>query len=110
VVDVRRVEERGESDGATALMEVVGYAAKPPEHETTEAAVAYVTALKGSKLIQPSGELHGNTPCEEAELVCADCELTPSWWNYEGTVDGRYATMGTTWSDPTQGENDPPEN
>lgn len=108
VVDVRRVEERGERDETGALMEVVGYAAKPPEYESAETAVAYATALKGSKLIQPFGELHGNTPDSEAQLVCADCERTPSWWNYEGTVDGRHATMGRTWDDPTRGENDPP--
>ena len=96
-VDVRRVEERGEADRETALMETVGYAAKPPEYETLDGAVAYMQALKGSKLIQPFGELHGNTPDVDGHLLCARCEGTPAWWNYLGTVNERRETMGTTW-------------
>jgi hypothetical protein len=108
VVDVRRVEERGSADRESALMETVGYAAKPPEYETFDAAVEYATALKGSKLIQPFGELYGNTPDVEAELRCAGCEQSPAWWDYMGTVNDRIETMETNWDDPTRGENDPP--
>jgi hypothetical protein len=109
VVDVRRVEERGEADRDTALMETVGYAAKPPEYETLDAAVTYAKALEGAKLIQPFGSLHGNVPEQSGNLLCANCELTPAWWEYLGTVDERIETMGTDWTDPTEGENDPPE-
>lgn len=108
VVDVRRVEDRGEKDRGTALMETVGYAAKPPEYETTEGAVAYMKGLKGSKLIQPFGALHGNTPDVEARLTCARCENTPVWWNYRGVVYDRIDNMGTTWDDPSAGDGPPP--
>lgn len=109
VVDVRRIEDRGEGDRIDALLETVGYAAKPPEYETVEAAVEYQKALGGSKLIQPFGAVHGNVPESEAALLCADCGETPAWWEYLGTVDEALDTMGTDWTDPTQGENDPPE-
>jgi hypothetical protein len=107
VVDVRRVEERGEKGRETALMETVGYAAKPPEYRTTEAAVEYLKALKGSKLIQPFGELHGNTPDDSGELRCERCENTPSWWNYKGVVDERIDNMGKDWEE--DGDRPPPE-
>jgi len=107
VVRVERVEERGESDRETALMETVGYAAKPPEYETTEAAVEYLKALKGSKLIQPFGELHGNTPDDSGELRCERCENTPSWWNYKGVVNDRIDNMGKDWDE--DGDRPPPE-
>jgi hypothetical protein len=108
VVDVRRVEERGESDRETALMETVGYAAKPPEYETLDGAVAYAKALKGAKLVQPFGSVYGDVPDPSGHLLCAECELTPAWWNYLGTIDERADTMGKSWDDPTRGENDPP--
>lgn len=107
VVDVRRVTEQGERGRETALMETVGYAAKPPQYETLDAAVAYVRGLKGSKLIQPFGGLHGNTPEVEAQLVCARCENTPAWWNYLGVTDDRLDTMGATWSDPSADDGPP---
>jgi len=107
VVDVRRVEEGDGRSRDTALMETVGYAAKPPEYETLDAAVSYAKALKGSKLIQPFGELHGNTPDVEADLLCGRCERTPSWWEYRGTVDERLDTMGTTWESPSAGDGPP---
>jgi hypothetical protein len=94
VVDIRRVEQRGESDEETALMEVVGYAAKAPEYESVDDEVEYLKALKGSKLIQPFGDLHGNTPETHALLFCCTCERTPREWAYLGTVDGRYETVG----------------
>jgi hypothetical protein len=109
VVDVRRVEERGEKDRETALMETVGYAAKPPEYESLEGAVEYAQALKGAKLIQPFGSLHGNVPEQTGELLCAECGMTPAWWDYLGLVEQGVDTMGKSWDDPTQGENDPPE-
>jgi hypothetical protein len=109
VVDVRRVEERGEKDREAALMETVGYAAKPPEYETLAGAVEYAQALKGAKLIQPFGALHGNVPEPSGEVRCAACDMTPAWWDYLGVVDDRIDTMGKSWDDPTQGENDPPE-
>jgi hypothetical protein len=109
VVDIRRVEDRDERGRDAALMETVGYAAKPPEYETVQGAVAYVKALKGSKLIQPFGDLHGNTPQPDAELLCGRCENTPNWWNYMGTVNERLETMGTTWEDPSAGDGPPPE-
>jgi hypothetical protein len=34
--------------------------------------------------------------------------MTPAWWDYLGVVDDRIDTMGKSWDDPTQGENDPP--
>jgi hypothetical protein len=108
VVDVRRVEERGEASRETALMETVGYAAKPPEYETLDAAVEYAQALKGAKLIQPFGSVHGNVPALSGELLCAGCGLTPAWWDYLGLVNESIDTMGKSWDDPTQGENDPP--
>ena len=97
VVDVRRVEERGEQGAASAAMEVVGYAAKPPEFESVDNEVAYVQTLKGSKLVQPFGSLHGNTPSQDVHLFCEHCEQSPSLddgveWSYNGVVDGHFET------------------
>ena len=97
VVDVRRVEERGERDLESAAMEVVGYAAKAPEFESLENQVAYLKTLKGSKLVQPFGDLHGNTPQQDVHLFCNHCERSPTldWdveWSYNGVVDGNYET------------------
>ncbi|MFB6218694.1 MAG: hypothetical protein ABEH77_05875 [Halobacteriaceae archaeon] len=93
VVDVRRIEERGEQDRESAVMETIGYAAKAPEFETVEAEVAYFQALKGSKLVQPFGDLHGNTPEVPAFLRCSECDSTPEYWNYERTVNGYHDNM-----------------
>lgn len=94
VVDVRRVEERGESDRETALMETIGYAAKPPQFESVDAQAEYLVALKGAKLIQPFGELHGNTPEPDgAYLRCERCGVSPAWWEQEGVIDGCYSTV-----------------
>ena len=107
VVDIRRVEQRGQSDEETALMEVIGYAAKAPEWENTEEQVAYFEALKGSKLIQPFGELHGNTPPGDALLYCCTCERSPREWTYLGTVEGYYETAGV--GSAPDGDRPPPE-
>jgi len=93
VVDIRRIDTEGESDAESALMEVIGYAAKAPEWDDIEDQVAYFETLKGSKLVQPFGELHGNTPEVLSHLLCGECGMEPKWWNYRGTVDGRYNTV-----------------
>jgi hypothetical protein len=88
-VFIRRVN--GTEEGA--LMEAVGYAAKAPEYESLDDQVTYLQTLKGSKLIQPFGDLHGNTPPNPAGLLCADCGRTPRWWNFFGIVKGEYNTV-----------------
>jgi hypothetical protein len=93
VVDIRRIDTDGDGDAESALMEVIGYAAKAPEWESVEDQVEYLETLKGSKLVQPFGELHGNTPPVIAHLICGDCGRNPNWWNYEGVVDGAYNTV-----------------
>lgn len=93
VVDIRRVEEGGGQDEESALLEVIGYAAKAPEYESVDDEVAYLQTLKGSKLVQPFGDLHGNTPPSAAFLLCCDCGCSPDQWNYLGVVDGRYETV-----------------
>ena len=62
VVDVRRIEEHRDLDAESALAEVIGYVSKPPKFESVAEEVEYLTALKGSQLVQPFGSLHGNTP------------------------------------------------
>jgi hypothetical protein len=106
VVDIRRVEQQGESGAESALMEVVGYAAKAPEYESVDDEVAYLKALKGSKLLQPFGDLHGNTPPAPSELTCYTCERIPRSWSYLGVVDGRYETATVGGPD---GDRPPPE-
>jgi len=107
VVDIRRVEERGEMGAESAVAEVVGYAVKPPEFESVEDEAAYFTALKGSKMIQPFGQLHGNTPEVFGLLRCCDCERAPRYWNYLGVVDGDISTA-LVGSGP-DGDRPPPE-
>jgi len=89
---IERIDSDGRKDEETALMEVVGYAAKAPEYESVEDEVAYLKALKGSKLLQPFGDLHGNTPPAPSELRCCTCERVPRHWRYLGVVDGYYET------------------
>ena len=104
VVDVRRVYGRGESDAEDAVMEAVGYAAKPPEYESVEDEVAYYRALKGSKLVQPFGALHGNTPDPE-ELRCERCEAVPILgWEYLGILKDPPMGTGTA----ADGDRPPP--
>lgn len=107
VVDVRRIDGRDDQDAEAAVMEVVAYAAKPPEWQTVEGEVQYLKALKGSKLVQPFGELHGNTPDLLGRLCCADCEQAPRWWNYVGVVRGAYQTMALEGSS-ADGDRPPP--
>jgi hypothetical protein len=105
-VDIRRIEKRDHDDAEDALMEVVGYAAKEPEWRNATEAVQYHLALKGSKLVQPFGSLHGNTPPTGGELYCSDCEVSPTEWHYSGIVDGQYDTTGH--GNHSRGK-DPPE-
>lgn len=103
VVDVRRVDGGEES----AVMEVIGYAAKPPEFQSVGDEVQYLQTLKGSKLVQPFGDLHSNTPTAAADLICAECGESPMQWEYEGVVDGEISTVEIATSD---GDRPPPEN
>jgi hypothetical protein len=106
VVDVRSIYDRGERDDvAEALAETVGYAVKPPEFESLEDEVEYVTAAKGSPTVHPFGKLHGNAG-EVDGLICANCEIEPVEWRYLGTVDERRDTVGKAW-DTDRGK-DPP--
>lgn len=93
VVDIRRIDQEGGRDEESALLEVIGYAAKAPEFESVEDEVAYLQTLKGTKLVQPFGRLHGNTPPADAFLLCYDCGRSPDEWIYQGVVDGRYETV-----------------
>jgi hypothetical protein len=108
VVDVRRIEEDGEFDAESALAEVIGYVTKPPEFESVEDEVEYLTTLKGARLVQPFGSLHGNTPRVTGLLLCSDCQRAPRWWNYKGVVDGGYDNMEVLGSTAT-GDRPPPE-
>ena len=106
VVDVRGIDERGEQDAESALAEVVGYVCKPPAFETVDAKVEYLTALKGARLVQPFGSVHGNTPNVSGLLRCSNCERAPMYWDYLGFTDGHYDTMTTT---APQEDRPPPE-
>lgn len=87
VVDVRRIDGRGGTGTESALVEAVGYAAKAPEFVATEPEVQYLTALKGSKLIQPSGKLPGNTLQVSGLIRCGTCEIAPAYWESLGYCD-----------------------
>jgi len=108
VVDVRRVGtgQYGEKTRSEAVAEVVGYVCKPPEFADESDEVAYMQALKGARLVQPFGSLHGRERRESALLRCSNCEASPRFWDYLGVVDEAYDNMGTNWD--TEGENDPP--
>lgn len=105
-VDVRRIDRRGDAGAESALAEVVGYVCKPPEFNDVESRVHYVTALKGSRMVQPFGQLHGNTPDLDGTLTCAHCEESPAFWNYKGYVSHPHDNMGR--GSAPGGENDPP--
>lgn len=92
VVDIRTVEESDHKSREDALAEVIGYATKPPAFESVESEARYAAELKGTKMVQPFGELHGNTPEPEAVLKCAHCGNDPLWWDYLGLVDESYDT------------------
>ena len=107
---VLHVEETyGDSSGVSGLMEVIGYAVKAPEFGNVEDEVEVITGLKGSRLTQPFGSLHGETQ-PTAELTCPECGVSPAWWNYKGYVD--MAFEGEPGSgvegDDTRGGCDPP--
>ena len=99
VVDVRRGDQE-------ALRDVVGYVCKPPEFESVEAQIDYLTTLKGRQLLQPFGSLYGNTPEKAGLLRCANCDVVPLWWDYLGIVDEFYDTMTPTWEE--SGDRPPP--
>ena len=85
VLDIRRREDM--------LAETVGYVCKPPEFESIEDEVDYLIALKGSRLMQPFGDLHGNVSDIPSLLECSSCGETPQFWNYIGLVDDVYNNM-----------------
>ena len=111
VVDIRTVRESDQDDREDALAEVIGYATKAPEFESVETAARYAAELKGTKMVQPFGDLHGNTPEPEAVLQCANCGNDPLWWDYLGMVDEAYDTTdagevnGADGDRPPDGEN-----
>jgi hypothetical protein len=94
VADIRRIHERGQEGVKNALLELVGYVSKPPEFESLDDEVEAVLALHGSRLVQTFGEAHGNVPAVVGMLRCAECEVSPAYWNYLGVVDGNLANMG----------------
>lgn len=97
VVDVRRVDGRGSKDAEKAALEVAGYAAKAPNYQRAEDKAEYLLAIKGNKLVQPFGDLHGNSPDMEGRLHCSTCERAPGYWNYIAIVDGGYDNMVPDW-------------
>jgi hypothetical protein len=103
VVDLRRIYDRSGDGIEAALAETVGYAVKSPEFEDIEAEVEFVTEMKGKALVHPFGSLHGASADTSGLLRCANCDQTPSWWNYNGLVDHAIDNMGKSWSDPTHG-------
>lgn len=106
VTDIRRVDGRGGQDAEKAALEVVGYAAKAPEFSSTEAKVEYLKAVKGSKLVQPFGALHGNTPDIHGRLRCSECDAAPGYWDYVDIVNGTYDNMRGDWR--ADGDRPPP--
>lgn len=107
VVDVRRVYDRDGDGLQEAVKEVVAYACKTPEFESVEDEVNYVQALKGKRMVQTFGELHGEVPDLEPSLLCSECGGMPAWWDYLGTVDERIDNMGSIHDGESTG-NDPP--
>ena len=107
VVDVRRIYDRGAGSLEDAVMETVAYSVKAPEFEEVKTAARFAKSMKGKRLVQPFGSLHGNTPRVGNDLLCGRCERTPRWWNYLGIVDERRETMGSVHDGESTG-NDPP--
>ena len=107
VVDIRRIYDR---DGGTvrgALVETVAYACKAPEFESVGDEVNYLKALKGKRMVQPFGELHGNVDDLPPSLCCAECDKMPAWWEYLGVVNERVDNMGSVHDGESTGC-DPP--
>lgn len=65
-----------------------------------------LTALKGARLMQPFGSLHGNVGDIPSLLQCATCGCAPQFWNYLGLVDEAYDNM--TLATPHEGDRPPP--
>ena len=107
VVDVRRIYNRGEGSLEEAVAETVAYSVKAPELEELETAVEFAVAMKGKRLVQSFGSLHGETERPQAMLLCAECEATPNWWNYLGVVDEHRSNMGSVHG--SDGDRPPPE-
>lgn len=107
VVDIRRIHDRSGDGIKSALLETVGYAVKPPEFETLEDEVEYITETKGTAAVHPFGSLHGNAADIDGLLRCAHCDIAPAWWGYCGLVDGHHDNVSKGWD--VKGENDPPE-
>jgi hypothetical protein len=103
VLDVRRCY----SSEKDALLEVIGYATKPPEFENVEDAVSVVSGLKGSCLVQPFGDLYGDNQ-HVHRLVCPNCEEVPEWWEVLGYIDVP-RTPDESGSCNTAGDRPPPE-
>lgn len=107
VVDLRRVYDRSGDGLESALAETVAYAVKSPEFEEFEDAAEFATETKGQALVHPFGSLHGAASNTSAALRCANCDMSPSWWNYKGLVDERIDNMGKDWE--KDGDRPPPE-
>jgi hypothetical protein len=107
VFDIRAIDPNDMDDLEGAVADVIGYAVQPPEFRSVETAVEYYKKLKGKRLVQPFGALHGNTPDSGGELLCANCGDTPVWWDYCGIVDEAYDTMRPSWEE--DGDRPPPE-
>ena len=87
IVDVRRIRGGDRDEIEDALAEVTGYVTKPPEFESVEDEVAVMLELKGARLVQPFGDLHGRTVEDTAWLLCSCCDRAPDHWEYLGVVD-----------------------
>ena len=92
----------------STLPEIIGYKTKTSNFATVADEVEYLTTLKGSRLVQPFGSLHGNTPAVTGVLCCSVCECAPRWWNYMGVVDGGHDNM-TVIGLSVDGDRPPPE-
>jgi len=104
IVDVRRIRGGDREEIEDALAEVTGYVTKPPEFESVEDEVEVMLALKGSRLVQPFGELHGRTVEETAWLLCSCCDRAPERWEYLGVID----KVADEIAVETQGDRPPP--
>ena len=84
----------------------MGYVCKLPEFESVEDEVEYLTALKGARLMQPFGSLHGNVSEMPSLLECSECGRAPQLWNYLGLVNEAFDNM--TLATPYDGDRPPP--
>jgi hypothetical protein len=107
VVDLRRIYDRSGDGIESALAETVAYAVKSPEFETFEDAAEFTTSMKGKALVHPFGTLHGEKSDTGGLLRCANCDMTPAWWNYVGLVEERIDNMGKGWD--VDADRPPPE-